>query len=276
MSAIQASLHNFQPSLAFRQSSKGVRQGRSASSDSAISIPNSETMVAAPAFRDEWFLVQQAIGGDSRVQEHIFAPHIGRLQRVALGILHNKEDAEDAVQDALCCAYSKLQSFQGRSTFSTWLNRIVINSALMIRRRRNGRPEDSLEKAFDGRSEPLQLDIADAGPDPEEIFRIAEIQGIVTEQVRQLPPRLREALLLRDLEGLSAAASSQILGIRNSAFKSRVLRARRKLANRLRESFLAPTSRSSETVAEIPSAKIVLSSQRQANASPVFADPSCQ
>ena len=191
--------------------------------------------------------------------------HTTILYRIALSILRNREDAEDAVQDALWRAYAKLRSFQGRSTFSTWLNRIVINSALMIRRRRNARPEASLQALLDGWPERLQHQIVDAGPNPEDIRRIAEIHDIVAEHIRQLPPRLREALQLCDLDGLSTEDSSHVLGIRQGAFKSRVARARQRLANGLQQSFRTPTSRLPRVAAQIPSSEIVRSSRSQIN-----------
>ena len=82
-------------------------------------------------------MIQQALGGDLRAQKHIFSCYTGKLYGTAFAILRNKEDAEDAVQDGLCKAYRKLRSFQGRSSFSTWLTRIVINSALKTRRKKN-------------------------------------------------------------------------------------------------------------------------------------------
>jgi RNA polymerase sigma-70 factor (ECF subfamily) len=276
MRALQASLPNFRPHPARRQSRERVGKGKSAPSNSAISITGSETTVVSPAFRNEWVLVQEALRGDSHVQEQMFVPHIRRLQRTALGILRNKEDAEDAVQDALCRAYIRLQSFQGKSSFATWLTRIVINSALMIRRRRNGRQAFSLEEIVEGNSERPQLQIVDAGPNPEQICRITEVHGLLEEEMRQLPPRLREAIRLCDLEGHSTAASSQILGIRNSAFKSRILRARQKLAKRLRDSLLTSASLSPESIPEIAQSEMVLSWQTGAIDSPVFGDASCQ
>src|ERR1700687_2438113 len=93
---------------------------------------------------EEWAVVQQAIAGDADAQKRLFAGHSDKLHRVAFNLLRNKEDAEDAVQDGLCRAYTGLRSFQGRSSFSTWLTRIVINSALMSRRRKSVRPEASI------------------------------------------------------------------------------------------------------------------------------------
>src|SRR5215469_9268973 len=97
-------------------------------------------------------LVQQAMAGNSEAQARLFATHTPRLYRIAFNVLRNKEDAEDAVQDGWCRAYSKLHTFQGRSSVSTWLTRIVINSALMIRRR-NKHLEISLNHADEDRRE---------------------------------------------------------------------------------------------------------------------------
>lgn len=200
------------------------------SSDPALSLHPAEK---------QWGLVQQAIAGDSCAQEQVFACDTAMLRRKAFSILRNKEDAEDAVQDALCNAFERLRSFQGRSSFPTWLTRIVINSALMIRRRRNGHPEASLDELLDNQPERWQHKIVDAGPSPEEICRSTEFNGIVDEQIRRLRPSLRAALQL-NVEGLSAADSSQALGIRKSAFKSRISRARQKVANALRQSLRTP------------------------------------
>jgi RNA polymerase sigma-70 factor (ECF subfamily) len=258
-SALQVSLSNVQPALGPQQPRAGARKGNAATSDSRIStLPHSERIVASSIAREEWALIQKAIGGDSRANEQIFSPHTTRLHRIALSILRNKEDAEDAVQDALCSAYARLRSFEGRSSFSTWLTRIVINSALMIRRRRKGRAETSLEESFDGKTERLGHGIVDAGPNPEEICRITEIHRIVAEGIRQLPPRLREAIQLVELDGLSPADSSQVLGIRQNTFKSRISRARQKIAHRLQQSFQTPPRTLPQAAGEIPSSERVL------------------
>jgi len=97
---------------------------------------------------DEWVLVQQAIAGDASAFDLLIDPALSRLKSVAYAMLHNWEDAEDALQDGLCKAFCRLRSFQGRSSFSTWLTRIVINSALMTIRRRN-RKRNYLEYSLD-------------------------------------------------------------------------------------------------------------------------------
>ena len=233
MSGLQISLSNLGQTIVtqFRVKSRSRRLRK---------IDSCDPRLLPPRVCNEWDLVQQGIAGDSSVLEQLFNTYTARLYRTAFGVLGNKQDAEDAVQNGLCRAYANLQSFQGRSSFSTWLTRIVINSALMIRRRRNGRTETSLDEILDSQPEGLQYGIVHAGPNPEEICRGTEIDGLVETQVRQLPPGLRAAFQLCDLDGLSATDSIQMLGISMSAFKSRISRARQKVANGLRQSLQTP------------------------------------
>jgi RNA polymerase sigma factor (sigma-70 family) len=159
MSALQHSLFSSQPVRRPRH----LRVGRFDLSTSTQ--PSCEKKIIP----EEWAVIQQAIDGDSAAAEQIFGCHTAMLHRIAFRILHNKEDAEDAVQDSLCKAYAKLQSFQGRASFSTWLTRIVINSALMVRRKRNSRPESLLDEILYARPHQLQREIVDAALDPEQI-----------------------------------------------------------------------------------------------------------
>jgi RNA polymerase sigma-70 factor (ECF subfamily) len=208
---------------------------------STLSGPDRNT--ASAAAHGEWALVQRAIDGNSDAHDELLVRHTSMLRRIAFRILRNREDAEDAVQDGLCKAYTRLGSFEGRSSFRSWLTRIVINSALMIRRRKNARPEASLDEVLRDTAERPRHEIIAAGPSPEEFCAASEIRALVEEQLRQLPSALQTALQLYDLDGRSAAESMQALGIHSGAFKSRVSRARQKMANGLRQSFQLPAAR---------------------------------
>jgi RNA polymerase sigma-70 factor, ECF subfamily len=183
----------------------------------------------------EWAVMQQAIAGNSDAQEQLFTRHTSRLYRTAFALLRNKEDAEDAVQDGLLTAYAKLHSFQGRSAFSTWLTRIVINSALMTRRKKRAHTELSLDEILETQSEQSPLGVIDTRPNPEELCATIEIHTLVEGHVRQLPPALQMAYRHRAMTGLSVTEASHALGIPKSIFKGRVFRARRKLARGLQQ-----------------------------------------
>jgi RNA polymerase sigma-70 factor, ECF subfamily len=243
MNALHAHSSSLRPTVGTRRLGVKTHHGKTKRTESALATsPSSARTAASATAHAHSTLVQQAIAGNSDAHEQIFASHISKLRGMAFAILRNREDAEDAVQDAFCRAFGSLQSFQGRSSFSTWLTRIVINSSLMIRRRRNGRSEASLDDLLDNRPEQLRCGIVDARPNPEQICASVEIRALVEQQVRQLPSGLQSAFQLYELEDRSGAESMQALGIGTSAFKSRMSRARRKLEYGLRQTFHPPAN----------------------------------
>ena len=228
MGVLQACLSDVLPPV--RVPRVTVRTGRAMRKESATSGQlSSDGGIARRAMGEEWAVVQRAISGDARAQERLFARHTGRLHRTALALLRNKEDAEDAVQDGLCRAYINLPSFQGRSSFATWLTRIVINSALMTLRKKRGRPEISLDEILESQSEWLPRAAVKACADPEKISAANEIKALLEQQAGELPVAMRAAFRLGGINGFSAKESSHALGISVSAFKSRFFWARRTL-----------------------------------------------
>jgi RNA polymerase sigma-70 factor (ECF subfamily) len=188
----------------------------------------SDGAITPSAISKEWAVVQQAIAGNADAQQCLFTCHKSRLYRDAFALLRNKEDAEDAVQDGLCKAFVNLRSFRGRSSFSTWLTRVVMNAALVILRKRRTRPETSLDEMLESQSDWLgRGEVNEPRLDPETIFSAKEINAHVEEHVGQLRPTLRTAFRLGVVSGLSTRESSQALGISVGAFKSRIFCARR-------------------------------------------------
>jgi RNA polymerase sigma-70 factor (ECF subfamily) len=199
----------------------------------------SDTNVDSRVIGSEWALVQQAIAGDTNALELLLAPNLGRLYRVAYAMLRNKEDAEDALQDGLCNAYCRLRSFQGRSSFSTWLTRIVINSALMTLRRQKRKRnylEYSLDEIKDNQQEWPAHSAVDERPNPERICALIEMSALIKEQIMRLPASERAAFLYYAMNGHSVLESSLTFGIPAATLKSRILRTRRKLAHGLQHS----------------------------------------
>ena len=157
-----------------------------------------------------------------------------KIFRLTSNITHNREDAEDAMQDAFLKAYSHLDSFQGDSRFYTWLVRIAANEALMRLRKR--RPNQfSLDEPIETENESdlLPREIEDWRPNPEKEYGEAETNKILAEVIEKLEPDYRIVLVLRDLEELSTQETAETLGLSVTAVKSRLLRARLKLREKL-------------------------------------------
>jgi len=186
--------------------------------------------------------VGSVVQGDGQALECVLSPYSPALYRTALRQLRNPEDAEDAVQDALLSAFKHIAQFEGRSQISTWLTRIVLNSAGIQLRRRPRHKILSLDQTYKDENLVLLEQLVDTGPGPEELCEQAELHEIVNQVLNQLSPTLRSAFQLRELDGLSTREAAQVLGVTESALKSNILRARAKLSLLLREVLRAPQS----------------------------------
>jgi RNA polymerase sigma-70 factor, ECF subfamily len=195
--------------------------------------------------RADWDLIREAVVGNPEAQERLFKTHTPRLYRTAFAVLRNKEDAEDAVQESWCKAYAKLDSFEGRAAFSTWLTRIAINSALMLRRRKSYRVEASLNDILDNQSEPFIDRTVSESPNPEQIYAANELDALIEDQIRELSPQVQATFRLRKIEEFSIREAARALGIHKSAVKSRVSRAREKVSRGLRKLLATPPRPSS-------------------------------
>jgi len=178
-------------------------------------------------------LIRKAIRGDADALDTLFARNNRALYQTALRLLGNPEDAEDALQEGLLSAYRNLPRFEGRSQFSTWLTRIVINAALMRRRGQRARPTVSLDEPSHEDELPLADRFADERPNPEQVYEGKELRALVEEDLEDLSPLLRSAFFLREVEGLSTGEAAEELGVRENTLKARLWRARRQLVQRL-------------------------------------------
>jgi RNA polymerase sigma-70 factor, ECF subfamily len=170
--------------------------------------------------------------------------YTGQLYRAAFRILRSREEAEDAVQDGLLAAIKNLKSFQGRSQFSTWLTRVVLNAALMRLRSARARPVTSIDQGIPGeKGLPLAAQIADPRADPEEMCAREERLRMLKRSLEQLPASYRAALWLRDVEGMTTLEAAEALRVSEGTLKSRLHRARVAVARRLRR---APRRRTRE------------------------------
>lgn len=154
-----------------------------------------------------------------------------RMLRVARRFLRDEEDARDAVQDAFLSAYKSLDRFEGASSVSTWLHRIVVNAALMKLRTRRRHPEEAIEELLPRfREDGHQVEPSvDWSMNAEEMVQRAQIRELVRSSIDQLPDPYRVVLLLRDIEELSTEETAEKLGITANAVKVRLHRARQAL-----------------------------------------------
>jgi len=178
-------------------------------------------------------LIRAGQRGDHQAVETLFRRYQRPLFQTALRVLGNTEDAEDALQDGLLSAYRNLKRFEGRSQFSTWLTRIVINAALMRRRSAKARPAVSLDEPPREDELPAAERFADDGLTPEQVFANTEIREMLSENLDQLSPLLRTAFVLREVQGYSTGEAAKKLGVTENTLKARLWRARHQLAERL-------------------------------------------
>jgi RNA polymerase sigma-70 factor (ECF subfamily) len=178
-------------------------------------------------------LIRAGQRGDHQAVETLFRRYQRPLFQTALRVLGNTEDAEDALQDGLLSAYRNLKRFEGRSQFSTWLTRIVINAALMRRRSAKARPAVSLDETPHEDELPATERFADDGPTPEQVFANTEIREMISENLDELSPLLRTAFVLREVQGFSTGEAAKKLGVTENTLKARLWRARHQLADRL-------------------------------------------
>jgi len=181
-----------------------------------------------------------------RVQEltDVVTSHSLRFRRIALGHLGNAADAEDAVQDALVSAWTHASQFKGRAKMSTWLTKIVINSARMKLRRRFPQVQVALDEPCGEQNlSPADL-VSDTRPDPEEVYRKRQIAETLAHATLRLSPTLRTTFRLRDVDGLSIRETARFLGVPTGTVKARLARARMRLRQVMQKSFREGVKRS--------------------------------
>src|SRR5580692_3717689 len=172
---------------------------------------------------NEASLLATAKSGETAALDTLYRAHAEKLFRTVHRITRNREDAEDAVQDSLLRAFLHLKSFDGRSTFSTWLTRIGINSALIIlRKKRSSREIFPYGPCV---NETL-WEVPDSTPNPEIRWAEREQEGILRDAISNLRPKIRRALELQILEHRSIEETAAEIGISVSAAKGRVFHAK--------------------------------------------------
>jgi RNA polymerase sigma-70 factor (ECF subfamily) len=186
---------------------------------------------------DEGALVAAAKAGDVSAFETLVSRYERKIFRLTQNITQNREDAEDAMQEAFLKAYEHLGNFEGNSRFYTWLVRIAVNQALMkLRKRRPNQISLDEDVETDG-GDSLPREVEDWGPSPEQRYAQTELSEILGKVIGELEPSFRVVFQLRDIEELSTEDTAEALGLSIPAVKSRLLRARLKLRTKLNRFF---------------------------------------
>jgi len=198
---------------------------------------------------DDLDLVHACKDGDVAAFEQLVRRYDRKLHRIAQHVTHNKEDAQDAVQEAFLKAFQNLSQFREDATFSTWLIRITINQSLMKLRKQRVITKVFLDEDFQSDRDMLPTQVIDWAPNPEQLYWATELRDILLNTLNGLRPLLRTVFVLRDIEGLSTVQTAQVLNVSHSAVKARLWRARLELRERLNKYFIKQTGpRSAELV----------------------------
>jgi RNA polymerase sigma-70 factor (ECF subfamily) len=186
----------------------------------------------APAALSDEEVVARVLAGERELFEILMRRYNQRLYRIARGILGDEAEAEDVMQDAYVRAYHHLDQFAGRARFATWLTRIAVYEAL-ARARRRGRVVE-IDGMPDIRKESIPA-LRSTERDPERRAIDQSLRTALEGAIDDLPASYRVVLMLRDVEGLSTAATAESLGLEVPAVKTRLHRARGMLRRRLAE-----------------------------------------
>lgn len=178
---------------------------------------------------DETEVLALAREGDVKAFSELVRRYEGKIFRLAQHITGNREDAEDVLQDALLKAYYHLDQFRGSSKFSTWLNRIAINSALMLLRKRRRTSETSFDRSDDEGQSWDTWDFPDPSPSAEQLYAGLQTSKLVSHAMQQLPVELRSIVDRYHDKECSTKEVADAMGITVTAVKSRLYRARRRL-----------------------------------------------
>lgn len=185
---------------------------------------------------DDLVLVHASKRGEVSAFEELVKRYDRKLLRIAQHMLHNREDAEDVVQESFLKAFLHLDQFREDSKFSTWIIRITLNQSLMKLRKQHPLREVSMDKDFHSEEE-VPIDVADWAPNPEELYGATELGEILRKTLQELGDGLRVVFVLHDIEGLSLAQTADALALSLTAVKARSFRARLQLRERLSKYF---------------------------------------
>lgn len=186
---------------------------------------------------DDLDLVARAREGDGAAFGTLVNRYNRKIYRLAKHITDSDADAEDVLQDTFLKAYEHLDGFQGNAKFYTWLVRIAVNESLMKLRKRKASRTVSLDEPADNGDDPIVREVAVWDGDPEQRYSNDELRRILDDAIQNLKPAFRTVFVLRDVEELSTEETAEALDLSVPAVKSRLLRARLELREKLTRLF---------------------------------------
>ncbi|HTW64128.1 MAG TPA: sigma-70 family RNA polymerase sigma factor [Bryobacteraceae bacterium] len=186
---------------------------------------------------DESGLLAKARSGDAAAFSELVNQYSRKIYRLAKHITQNDSEAEDVLQETFLKAFEHLGDFHGQSKFYTWIVRIAVNESLMKLRKRKSDRTVPLDEPLDTGEDTVVREIAVWDENPEQQYSREEIGQILDEAVQSLKPSFRTVFVLRDIEELSTEETAEALGISIPAVKSRLLRARLQLREKLTRFF---------------------------------------
>jgi RNA polymerase sigma-70 factor (ECF subfamily) len=183
--------------------------------------------------RDEAQIIASILAGNTHEFHDLIRPHERSVYIMALSLLHNEADAEDAAQEAFLKAFRNLAHFRGEAKFSTWLISITLNEARSRLRSRKNVKIESLDEPPEGQGQVSPALLRDWREIPSEALERQEVRHMLQQAITDLPLIYREVFLLRDVEELSVNESAEALGITVASVKVRLHRARIMLQKKL-------------------------------------------
>lgn len=182
---------------------------------------------------DDPAFVERLRAGDKEACAICVREHSANIYNLALKLTGEPAAAEDVLQETFLSAFKSISRFEGKSQLSTWLYRIAYNAVLMRLRKRQVETVSLDEPVEDEEGVPQPRDFADWSENPERALLDAEMHRMMDDAVASLSETLRSVFVLRDVNGLSTAQTAQVLGLSEEAVKSRLLRARLALREKL-------------------------------------------
>ncbi len=188
------------------------------------------------AVKSDIELVESFLGGDTQSFEEILNRYSAKIYNLALRFTKNPEDAEEVLQDVFSTVFRKVNKFEGKSQFSSWIYRVAVNSSFMkLRKRKRSRTVfiDDLNPAI---KETWICEDSELNSAVEVTFR-NQLRDLIEKNVKTLPDEYKGVFILRDIDGFTNSEVGKLLGLTTPAVKSRLHRARSLLKRRMKAFF---------------------------------------